>query len=256
MKEFDADLAYVFALLSEISYIDQEPVLVGKLAALGFELVKRLGRSGDLSGFICRNNEYAVLVFQGTDGRDWQTIKEDLKFWHSRDQGVSYAAGFHDAYCELLPGFAEFFDTTQRPIYITGHSLGGAIALIAALNLQPYSFEACYTFGAPRVCGISGEKHDNGKTIYRIVHENDVVPSLPLVILGYWPFLGELVYITAANKLVRGWRAYALRILGQTLPILQKAVFGLPGFITSHLIGNYIEALHIIIWRADRAKRR
>lgn len=244
MKAFNQKQALVMAQLSQIAYIDTDIALA--LKELGFDLVKRLGRIHDVSGYICKNSEHAVLVFQGTDVKDWATIEEDLKFWPCRSDHVTYAAGFLSAFEELEPGFWDFVMTTALPLYITGHSLGGAIALITALRIPV--FAACYTFGSPRVCGISGEKYDNGKAIYRLIHASDIVPNLPL---GYWPFLGEMIYITDSNRILRGWQAYTFRILGQVLPLVTKSIFGIAGFIKNHLIGNYIEALKII---ADRGE--
>jgi len=242
MKTFDAFLSLTLARLSEIAYIDDD--ITTKLKSLGFDLVKRIGKTGDVSGFICRTADYSVLVFQGTDIRDWQTIKEDLKIWHTREDHVRWAAGFNDAYEELLPEFIDCVRTCDVPLYITGHSLGGAIALITALHAD--RFEACYTFGAPRVCSLSGEKLDDGKSIFRVVHENDIVPSLPFLVLGYWPFIGELIYITASNKIVRGWPAYPARISGQILPIIKKSIWGIAGFVQNHFAGQYIKALEAI----------
>jgi hypothetical protein len=101
------------------------------------------------------------------------------------------------------------------------------------------------------VCGLSGEKLDDGKAIYRLVHETDIVPSLPLVVMGYWPFVGQLVYITAGNKVVTGMAAYLRRIAGQALPLITKSFAGLPALIGNHFIRAYIDALLII---ADKAK--
>ena len=37
------------------------------------------------------------------------------------------------------------------PLFITGHSLGGALALLATRLIAPDVTGACYTFGAPRI---------------------------------------------------------------------------------------------------------
>lgn len=245
MRKFNVRLALTMAKLSQIAYIDGD--IVQPLTALGFRLVKRLGKIHDLSGFICESDDFAAIVFQGTDPRDWETIKEDLKCWHTRADHVAYADGFYEAYRELWPEFVDFTVSNTKPLYITGHSLGGAIANILALNLSAGIFEACYTFGAPKICGLSGRKLDDGKAIYRLVHENDIVPHFPLAIMGYWP-IGELRYITSDYKILTGWRAALMRLTWGVLPLILNAV-------TNHFIDSYIHALSVIVGEAPNANQ-
>jgi pimeloyl-ACP methyl ester carboxylesterase len=73
-------------------------------------------------------------------------------------------------------------------ITVAGHSLGGAIATLAAAQLRNLGYSvALFTFGSPRVGGaklsafISGQQGGN----YRVTHWNDPVPRVPLLIMGY-----------------------------------------------------------------------
>lgn len=70
--------------------------------------------------------------------------------------------------------------------YITGHSLGGAFATIAALHLShmkifPAEKLSLYTFGSPRVGNraFALEVTASVKQSYRVVHSNDIVPHVP-----------------------------------------------------------------------------
>lgn len=75
-------------------------------------------------------------------------------------------------------------------IHVTGHSLGGALAVVAALDIKATfgRVEQLYTYGQPRV----GNQHfadyltsqvPNG---YHVVHYADIVPHLPpLKMLDY-----------------------------------------------------------------------
>ena len=66
----------------------------------------------------------------------------------------------------------------QLPLYITGHSLGGALAVVATWYQSSQRLAACYTFGAPRVC--NEELIDWFKTpIYRVVNGPDPVSFVP-----------------------------------------------------------------------------
>ena len=69
-------------------------------------------------------------------------------------------------------------DGPPLPVFVTGHSLGGALALLTTRFLLPDATGACYTFGAPRVGDY--EFFRRVKTpVYRIVNSSDVVPRVP-----------------------------------------------------------------------------
>ncbi|KAE9550212.1 hypothetical protein FO519_006579 [Halicephalobus sp. NKZ332] len=71
-------------------------------------------------------------------------------------------------------------------VTFTGHSLGGALASLAALktviqNIRPNSQIRVITFGQPRIGNIDlAQKHNELlPESYRVVHSEDIVPHLP-----------------------------------------------------------------------------
>lgn len=74
---------------------------------------------------------------------------------------------------------------------VTGHSLGGAIAVHAALDLVSINLkvDTLYTYGAPRVGDKKfSEWFDSFSKInyrYRITHARDPVPHLPPIDFGF-----------------------------------------------------------------------
>jgi len=75
-------------------------------------------------------------------------------------------------------------------IYVTGHGLGGALAILSAVDIQQiYQFaDAIYTFGQPRVGNIQFAAFytKNFPDTYRIINNADVVPHLPVSQAGFF----------------------------------------------------------------------
>jgi hypothetical protein len=64
-------------------------------------------------------------------------------------------------------------------LYITGHSLGGALAQIASAVFDRDNLAACYTFGSPRV-GTADFDRQVKCPHYRVINNWDLVPGIPL----------------------------------------------------------------------------
>jgi hypothetical protein len=90
----------------------------------------------------------------------------------------------------------------MEALYITGHSLGAALAVLAAATIFVDPAYACirskvygvYTFGQPLTgskvfCDTCNELF--GKFVFRHVYENDVVPQLPPTLYGDFYTFGQ-----------------------------------------------------------------
>lgn len=158
----------------------------------GFELAGDkvlVDRETDTQGFVVyREAEdgtgMAVICFRGTkEVRDWMTnLKISPVPIKDEETSViigSMHEGFHDAYRSLHSEIEHCLKGHEYlPLYITGHSLGGALAVVATWYQSSNRLGACYTFGAPRVCDQA--LMDKFKTpIYRIVNGPDPVPFIP-----------------------------------------------------------------------------
>jgi triacylglycerol lipase len=141
------------------------------------------------AGNVCR----ITVAFRGTEKiQDWIT---DARFHRVPMDGQSVHAGFaaaiNSVWAELIDVINRFRDGWLEPqIYITGHSLGGALAQLCAWQLINHSISitGVYVFGAPRV----GDKafaanYDfflRGRT-FRLVNRQDIVTRLPGVLAGF-----------------------------------------------------------------------
>ncbi len=108
-----------------------------------------------------------------------------------------------------IPGIRDALVARKRPgsrLYVTGHSLGGALATLAVAICAPLErgdLKALYTIGSPRVGGIAFANHVNHQRniqIYRIVNSADIVPRVPMSILLY-KHVGDYLYLTRNGQL-------------------------------------------------------
>ena len=97
----------------------------------------------------------------------------------------------------LLPCIRRL-DEKGCKIWITGHSLGAALATLCAGRYG--RAQGVYTFGSPRVGNENFKQHLDVE-IYRIVNNDDIVPRLPS--LGVYTHVGELKFIDC-DGIMRG----------------------------------------------------
>lgn len=186
---------------------NEEALLESILAIGGFELAGTLhDYQTDTQGFVTVSRSpgtgLIAVCFTGTNKlHDWLTSlelgKEPVSNKHCLEGAVlgTVHRGFHHAYKSVHSQLTKILKGTDRlPVYLTGHSLGGALATLAAWYLPGERLAACYTFGAPRV----GDKRLADKyriPIYRVVNTADPIPRLPLV--GWKILLRSLTRLVA-----------------------------------------------------------
>lgn len=177
-------------------YETDDTELKQALSNADFELVRIFDCKGTQAFLAKRNStKMAVLAFRGTQPRKWDDIKTDIeiRFYHD-EKGAKIHIGFYKAFNCVEQDVREMIkELTDHSIYITGHSLGGALALIATRALDLDNLAACYTFGGPKVG--NEEFGENIKTpIYRVINAYDIVPFLPpsglIELLSLLPYKG------------------------------------------------------------------
>lgn len=149
--------------------------------------------------FIASTDKIAVVAFRGTKGAlDWFS---NLNVLERRTSYGSVHDGFYRAFHlvrsrleMLLEPLAE-----TRKLVLTGHSLGGALATIAAAEwAHKYPIASVYTFGQPRVGFASFRaymtEHFDGK-FFRFVNADDIVPRVP----PKYVHVGRLVRFNSAG---------------------------------------------------------
>lgn len=130
-----------------------------------------------------RDPAFAILVFRGTE-QNIQDFLTDLETGlPPLDQSV---VGVHQGFMKALDSVWEAIDQTLAdltcPIFYTGHSLGAALATLAASRRAP---QAVYTFASPRVGNGAFADSLHSLPVYRIVDDQDAFTRLPPESLGF-----------------------------------------------------------------------
>jgi triacylglycerol lipase len=132
--------------------------------------------------FVSYNDEMIWLVCTGTELEEGiADVMVDLQAWpvDTHDGSCKVHAGFQRAINYVLDDVLEFVNelsTTRKELYITGHSLGGALAILFGTHLDN---TGTYTFGCPRVLGKGGNALTKGP-VFRIEELHDIVTRIPL----------------------------------------------------------------------------
>lgn len=139
-------------------------------------------------GFVLESERDAIVAFRGTGSAvDWisDMIARQCKYPFVRDAGWSHT-GFTDIYRSMRQAVVSLVDRCDgnKPMYVTGHSLGGALAVLCATDLaskRPDADIRVCTFGAPRAGNPDFAKAYNRSVAAsrRYHNEFDVVPHLP-----------------------------------------------------------------------------
>lgn len=144
--------------------------------------------SGDMAsrGFVAADDYDIYLAFRGTD--DIKDFITDINILMVRGYGGRVHKGFSDALESVWEKVREIYrelkeEKPDAKIWVTGHSLGGALAMLCGQRLidekliDPASI-AVFTFGQPRV-GDDAFSQNYRANLCRFYHRYDIVPAVP-----------------------------------------------------------------------------
>ena len=199
---FNVINAWWLAEISTLVYADEDFVR-SRFEAAGLSNVRFFDKQSTQC-FVANNDKYAIVAFRGSEiwkkreTLDLNEVLADLKAdvdirlvdWH---QGGKVHRGFKEALDEVWPDllpYISMLDDKGCKVWITGHSLGGALAALCG-GLYGKT-QGVYTFGSPWVGDKNFKKHLNVK-VYRIVNGKDIVSRIPS--FGIFVHIGELKFI-------------------------------------------------------------
>lgn len=126
----------------------------------------------------------SVLCFRGTNRtRQWvmNALVRPHRWKRYRLDGDPEEAFVHSGFYVFLKRVWPLIESElmrlPRPWIVTGHSLGGALAMLVGPIIHP---DLICTFGAPKVGNETFYQLKTGNELWRLVNHTDLVPHLPL----------------------------------------------------------------------------
>ncbi|MGD1928764.1 MAG: hypothetical protein ACFB12_07620 [Leptolyngbyaceae cyanobacterium] len=239
-----------------------------------------VNRSTDTQAFMFRKHQHIVLVFRGSQqAADWATnfkfrMKQFAVARMPQDDAIPTGEvhrGFHDAWQSVekrvLYRLKQWYVPGKTQLWITGHSLGGALAALAATSLEYQGFQVAglYSFGQPRVGDWSFTRAVNsrmGDRMFRYVNNNDVVPLIPPQINPVNPgrlygHMGQFRYFDWRGKLHENSyvsQRWLDRLLGFIVSVRQPGA----DIVADHMMEFYVRYLQkdLDVKKTDRRARR
>ncbi|MFD4911498.1 lipase family protein, partial [Kitasatospora purpeofusca] len=210
----------------------------------------------DTQAYTMAGEHMIVTAFRGTEPaqlRDWLTDATTPP-WRGPARTGYVHYGFAEALDTVFPAVRETIAelrTDGQTLWFTGHSLGGALAVLAAARLHLEDprllADGVITFGQPRTCDrLLAAAYDKAFTnrAYRFVNNNDVVPQLPPE--PAFTHTGTLRHIDAAGRIHES--TGLLPSLANRTKGLTTAAFTPTGEgVRDHFITNYLTALEKIL---------
>jgi hypothetical protein len=148
----------------------------------------------DLAHVLIKTEDAKLTVaFRGTqNAKDWLTDLDAALVAIPTQPKTKVHRGFLKALTSVIDQVVAEIEHSSpfHMLIVTGHSLGGALAMLAAPALRALGHNPDYvfTFGQPRV-GNSGFSSGYDQVLrnrtWRFVNEEDIVPRVPFVSLGY-----------------------------------------------------------------------
>lgn len=143
-----ADLMLDLCRIAYQSPVDAED----QLDEIGLE--HQFIESGAMSGYVLKLNDTAVIILRGTESNAYDVV-QDLRFLKATNDNGSMHGGFATGYQQMHGQVKKLLAKYDaKRVWITGHSLGGALAVVCAHELLEdgdYSIAGVMTFGQPKV---------------------------------------------------------------------------------------------------------
>ena len=173
---------YGYALFANAAYLNK-PDIEKTLASSGYKLTTYGELPGYGVGYFLATNDklkQQILAIRGTSNIENAMVDVAINLLPNKHTGTKLHQGFALSADLIYDRIKNDLIKSYR-INTTGHSLGGATALILAMYIDTAGFHAAkvITFGQPKVTNIAGSKKYSHLDVTRVVMPKDMVPLVP-----------------------------------------------------------------------------
>ena len=160
-------------------------------------------QKGQIEGFVAKTDKVILVSFRGTDMNvgDWLIDFQSTPVRDPIIPGLVHQ-GFNDGLLSVWKQIRPHLDARKdQRVWITGHSLGGALAVACAARATFESprigIRGIYTFGQPRfgdsVCSKACADL-LGSVLFRHINDRDIVPRVPPFAPGFRHWGTEILF--------------------------------------------------------------
>lgn len=191
--QVEIDDARAMMWMAQLAYETDAPNTIAAIGPLwGFKAIRSLSAFApaiETRGIVGERADCMVIAFSGTDPARAKDLITDVRFQLSL---ADTHQGFQDALDAVWPAIEPRIQSSRLPLFFTGHSLGAALAVLAAEKAYRSGVTpaAVYTFGMPRV-GSAGfaERYNKalGDRTFRFVYGGDIICCVPQAIMRVSP---------------------------------------------------------------------
>ncbi|MGB8400434.1 lipase family protein [Bradyrhizobium sp.] len=217
-QDFEIGNARAMAWMSQLAYETDEPDKIadilntrGLALADGGVLIRKSKTALPIANthcFVASHNPSRVLIvaFAGTDPLSLANWISDFDARLDKTTGAAEGyEGAADAVWDDLKKLLGNFIPADGRVFVTGHSLGGALAALIARRIATElsaNVDAVYTFGMPRPGSRTFADAYNrqlGLRTFRMVHGDDIVPTVAPSSFGF-RHLGRFLHCARQGK--------------------------------------------------------
>jgi len=135
-----------------------------------------------------QKNGITIIIIRGTANAS--NVESDANIALESDvrAGILLHKGFRDAAVTIMQIIDRDY-TVENTVYLTGHSLGGAVAQIMGIWLHKRGYNVqVFSYGSPKISTQSGSSPRH----WRVVRKSDPVPFMPP-----WPYIHTGLFINS-----------------------------------------------------------
>ncbi|TDF37539.1 lipase family protein [Alteromonadaceae bacterium M269] len=239
----------VYVKVSEYNQLPDDAKILSRLKQDDTNFLSVFGvDKNSAQAALIEHQDYLCMAFRGTNElADWL---DNINAFSTSQLFGEFHRGFwqsvEDVWKPLYDKLGELQKQRKRPLFLTGHSLGGAMATIAAAKLihEDKPFTSVYTFGQPRALTRKTAQIFNMECkdrLFRFHNNNDIVTRVPARVMGY-SHIGSYLYISEEKDITQEagfWFRFVDCFDGALSALKEKGIDA----IEDHDMSKYLEAI-------------